>query len=143
MQRGFQRVQAADGSYPYEQFQIDSTESVFLTLTQLVDGVEVPLDVSSGSTTVKLRAKMQDVAAFPVNVTMTKRTGTTTAGDTGKVSCDVVLRAADFTILGGTGEMGVYILNTGSADAATPSGSKETLWNGLWEFTVLGQIDVA
>lgn len=140
MERGYIRIQAPDGTYPYEEFQIDSSESVFLTLTAVTDGTAAALDVSSGTVVVKLRAKPVDSATVPIDLTMTKRTGNTNPGDTGKVSTTVTLRADDFTA-GTYGLMGCYVVDTATADTLTPSGYKETLWRGLWEFYVRGAID--
>lgn len=140
MERGYIRVRADDGSYPYEQFEIDAGNDVFLTLTQTVDGTVSVLDVSSASLVVKLRAKVLGSATVPIDMTMTKRTGTTTAGDTGKVSARVTLRSASFTAAQ-VGVMGCYITDTTTVDTLTPSGYAEQLWGGLWKFTVLGAID--
>lgn len=140
MERGYIRVRAADGSYPYEQFEIDAGNDVFLTLTQTVDGTASALDVSASSVVVRLRAKVATAATVPIDLVMTKRTGTVTAGDTGKVSTRVTLRAASFTA-GDNGLMGAYIVDTSTVDTLTPSGYAEQLWAGLWQFKVLGAID--
>lgn len=143
MERGYTRVPDAEGAYPYEEFQIDSTEPVYLTLTQFIDGVEVVRDVSASNIKVYLRAKLKAAATVPINVEMTKRAGSVANGDTGKVSANVTLRAADFPTAGAAGEMGVYIVDTSIPDAATPSTYQETLHRGLWEFVVRGPIDSA
>ena len=140
MERGYIRIRAADGSYPYEQFQIDAGNDVFLTLTQTIDGVVSALNVSAAGTTVKLRAKVATASTVPIDLTMTKRTGTVSAGDTGKVSTTVTLRAASFAG-GDSGLMGCYVVDTSTVDTLTPSGYVEQLWAGLWQFKVLGAID--
>lgn len=140
MERGLIRVRAPDGSYPYEQFEIDSSADVFLQLQQEIDGVESNLDVSASSVKVYLRGKVKNIASLPINIEMTKRTGTTTAGDTGKVSAvvrptEAAFDAGDFCV------MGAYVVDTATVDTPTPSGFKEILWAGLWEWVALGAID--
>lgn len=140
-ERGYIRVRAADGSYPYEEFQIDSSEEVYFHLTEDIDGTETDLDVSAATAKVYLRAKKEtSTTTPPVDVLMTKRTGTTLAGDTGKVKGTVCLRAADF-VAEDVIVMGVYVVNEATVDTLTMSGYKETLWRGLWRARVREAID--
>jgi hypothetical protein len=141
MERGYIRVRASDGSYPYEEFQIDSSEDLYFHLTETLDGTVTNLDVSAGSAKVYLRAKVEAATGDPpVNVEATKRTGTTTAGDTGKVKATLVLRAADF-VADDVAVLGVYVVDQTVADTLTFSGYKETLWRGLWRARVRETID--
>ena len=142
MERGLIRVRAADGSYPYESFEIESSEDIFLTLTKTLDGTESALDVSASGTKVYLRAKVKGAASLGANLEMTKRAGTVSNGDTGKVSVtfrpsSTAFAADDFCV------MGAYVVDTTTVDTPTPSGFKETLWRQLWEWKCVGVIDGA
>ena len=142
MERGTIRVRDSDGGYPYERFEVETSADVFLHLTKLLDGAEVNLDVSSATLEVHLRGKVKGATSSPIDVTMTKRTGTTTNGDTGKVSGVVRPSATDFAA-GSFCAMGVYLVDMAVTDAATVSGKKETLWLGLWDWTVVGKFTAA
>lgn len=140
MERGLIRVRADDGSYPYESFELESSEDIFLTLTKTLDGAESPLDVSAASVKVYLRAKVKGATSLGANLEMTKRAGTTLNGDTGKVSVTFrpstsAFAAGDYCV------MGAYVVDTATTDTPTPSGYKETLWRQLWEWKVVGVID--
>lgn len=140
-ERGYIRVRAEDGSYPYEEFSVNSTENVDLHLTEDIAGTETNLDLSAASAKVYLRVKVEGSAGDPpVNLAMTKRPGTTTDGDTGKVRGALTLRAASFSD-GDVVVMGAYVVDETTVDTLTMSGYQETLWRGLWRARVRGAID--
>lgn len=136
--RGFIRVRAPDGSFPYEQFAIDSQETVRFDLDQVIAGTASALDVSAANIEVHFRGSISGATPIPVNVTLTKTNG----GSDGIVDGIVVFRRADFsTVVGLDVECGVYVVDTNTADPLTPSTSKETLWKGKWLATVQAEME--
>jgi len=142
MQRGEIRARSASGDYPYESFQIDTSADVFLTLLQLLDAATTPtgVDLSASSTKVYLRAKVRGSTSIPINVEMTKRAGTASNGDTGKVSAVVRPSSDDFDA-GDLCVMGAYVVDTATVDTPTVSGYKEILWPQLWGWVAVGKFD--
>lgn len=126
--RGYIKLLDSDGKRVYDEFSVDSVETVRATLTRVIDGTEAAYDVSSSSLTVYFRASVAGLTPIPVNVALSN----VNTGTDGKVSGDVVFRRADFANAPQDVECAFVVVNTSVVDALTYSGNQETIWKGRW-----------
>lgn len=128
MERNYIKLVDSDGKRIYDEFAIDSLETVRVTLTRKIDGTSAVYDVSSSSIKVYFRMSVKGSSTISLNVELTD----VTDGTDGKVSGDVKPTRAAFSGAPQDVECGVFIVNESVADANTPSTYQETLWKGRW-----------
>lgn len=142
--RGYNPPLDANGDPIYEQFIIDSYETVRVTVQESIDGADFTVvDVSASTTKVYYRASIKGSATVAFSTELTD----VTDGTDGKVSADVVHRRSDFTNGIGEGasevvEGAIVLVNETVADAETPSTYKEKVIH-LWPVTLLGEMNNA
>lgn len=128
-----------DGTRPYSQFFVDSSEYMkFQLKTKNAAGTESAVDISAGTLSVQFRASLKAGGAFLSDspVTLTKVVGTSTAGDTGIVEGRMAFRAVQTSEV----ECCLVLIDSAVVDAATYTGYRETVWGGKWSAAVTVQV---
>lgn len=117
----------------YASFFAGRTQTVRVQALAEIDGRRAGRDFSASKWQFRFRAWTPPAVAtgqtFLLNVEMTKVTGTSAAGDTGKAQVDVTFTAAQV----GDIECEVVVIDTTVSASGTPSGKAEYLLGAPWE----------
>lgn len=124
-----------DGTQPYSQFFVDSSEYMkFQLKTRDSTGALSVLDISAGTLSVQFRASLPATGAFLADspVTLDK----VSSGTTGIVEGRMAFRATQTVEV----ECCLVLIDSAVSDPATHSTYRETVWGGKWTATISPQV---